>query len=283
MIKRELRIAILKGMRIGLRITGNSGRRLAIEALQRGDEFLHEDIETISTKRGDLLFCCPTDFSLWRARTLLTKEPETIEWIDGFQDGDTFWDVGANIGMYSLYAAISRKLNVLAFEPSAANYFLLNRNIEKNGLSEVLHAYCIAFSDTTSADTLNMQMTCVGGAMSGFGVTTNDSGAEFVPIFRQGMIGYSIDNFIERFGPAFPNHIKIDVDGIEDRIVSGAKTTLSDKRLKSISVELNASNPEAVAKMTNVLAAAELALIWKRQTDMFVGNDIFNYHFRRPS
>ena len=41
-----------------------------------------------------------------RADTYATKEPETIEWLrDNLRDGDVFYDVGANIGLYSLYAA----------------------------------------------------------------------------------------------------------------------------------------------------------------------------------
>jgi len=40
----------------------------------------------VQTKRGELLFSCPGSIPLWRAQTLLTKEPETIEWIDNFHD-----------------------------------------------------------------------------------------------------------------------------------------------------------------------------------------------------
>ena len=43
----------------------------------------------------------------WRVRTILDKEPDTIEWIDNFSidnnDNFIFWDIGANIGLYSLY------------------------------------------------------------------------------------------------------------------------------------------------------------------------------------
>jgi hypothetical protein len=59
----------------------------------------------VETKYGILQFYCPSETSLWRAETLLTKEPETIEWIETFNEESVFWDVGANIGVYSLYAA----------------------------------------------------------------------------------------------------------------------------------------------------------------------------------
>src|ERR1044071_9834964 len=43
------------------------------------------------------------NFERWRADTYATKEPDTIAWIDQFvQEGDVLYDVGANIGLYSL-------------------------------------------------------------------------------------------------------------------------------------------------------------------------------------
>ena len=59
----------------------------------------------IVTTFGKISFYCHGEVPLIRARTLLTKEPETILWIDDFNKDDVFWDVGANIGPYSLYAA----------------------------------------------------------------------------------------------------------------------------------------------------------------------------------
>ena len=34
-------------------------------------------------------------------------------------DGSCFWDIGANVGLFSLYAALRPKIDVLAFEPSS--------------------------------------------------------------------------------------------------------------------------------------------------------------------
>jgi len=47
---------------------------------------------------------------LWRSQTLFTKEPEMIEWIDSIDSGSTFWDIGANIGLYSIYGAVKGAL-----------------------------------------------------------------------------------------------------------------------------------------------------------------------------
>lgn len=55
--------------------------------------------------RVEYIFSCPNDVTRWKAETYFTKEPETIEWIDTFNEGDIFFDIGANIGLYSIYAA----------------------------------------------------------------------------------------------------------------------------------------------------------------------------------
>jgi len=84
----------------------------------------------------------------------------------------------------------------------------------------------------------------MGSALSQFGrpgemspYWTGDSGGSI-----QGMIGFSVDDFIRQFHPPFPNYIKIDVDGLEWAILQGAKETLRDSRLRSLMVELSVSN-----------------------------------------
>ena len=69
--------------------------------------------------------------TLMRTDTFSTKEPETIAWIDGFDECRNFLDIWANIGVYSLYAAL-RWHNVLCIEPDALNFALLNLNIADN-------------------------------------------------------------------------------------------------------------------------------------------------------
>ena len=283
-MKALLRKTTVAGLRAGLRLTGETGRRLMAEAQAQGGESLLEVIEHVTTSRGRIAFYSLGEVALWRARTLLTKEPETIEWIDSFRDGDVFWDVGANVGVYSLYAAITGKLDVLAFEPSASNYLLLNRNLEINRLSERVRAYCVAFAGETRIDSLNMQSTQFGGAMSSFAERHDHAGQEFVPSFRQGAVGYAIDDFIATFNPPFPNHLKIDVDGIEGRIVAGAKKTLADPRLRSLSIELEADREDYTKGVLARLETVGLKLVSRRHADMFEGGpfgNVYNYRLER--
>ena len=62
-----------------------------------------------------------------RGERLFSKEPDTIHWINEImQPGDILYDIGANIGTYSLYAA-SRNIEVYAFEPESTSYAILNK------------------------------------------------------------------------------------------------------------------------------------------------------------
>jgi len=77
----------------------------------------------------DLTFAIPNIVNYVRINTFSTKEPETLEWIDGILKGSVVWDIGANVGLYSCYAAKAREYEVFAFEPSAFNLELLTRNV----------------------------------------------------------------------------------------------------------------------------------------------------------
>ena len=69
-----------------------------------------------------------------RMDRLMTKEPETIKWINTFDNDSVFFDVGANIGIYTLYSAMTRNNIVYAFEPHAASYKNLLDSINLNKL-----------------------------------------------------------------------------------------------------------------------------------------------------
>lgn len=221
-------------------------------------------VVSVKTKLGAIQLFCPGSIPFWRAETLLTKEPETIEWIDSFDDDSVFWDVGANVGVYSLYAALRPRVKVLAFEPAAVNHYVLTRNIELNKMDDRISALCIAFSDLSQLSHFFMANTELGGALHSFAEAVDWQGKPFSAKFKQAMLGFSIDDFIEEFDPPFPNHIKIDVDGLEDRIIKGAQKTISDKRLKSLLVELDADRTEYCRNVITSLANAGLDLLAKK-------------------
>jgi FkbM family methyltransferase len=275
-----LRKWIVSTLRATLRLSGDRGRWLISEALATSGQPLVEAVESVKGRNGiTMRFFCLGDLPIQRVRTIYTKEPETIDWIDSFCEGDTLWDIGANIGLYTVYAAATKNCRVLAFEPSPANYFLLNRNIEINGLDNRVQAYCVAVADKFAVDVLHMRKTELGGAMSNFGSGGEGAGA----IFSQGAIGISIDEFVTTFSPPFPTHMKIDVDGIEHEIVRGALNTAEDKRLKSISVELDSEDATTAATVA-LIESKGFKLTARRQGEAVAKGafkTVYNYQFHR--
>jgi hypothetical protein len=91
--QRAMRLAI-GFMRTGISVLG--GRRSALVSARLVEGLA--PVVSQETEHGKILFYCPGVIPEWRARTLLTKEPETIQWINSFRDNDVMWDIGANVG-----------------------------------------------------------------------------------------------------------------------------------------------------------------------------------------
>jgi FkbM family methyltransferase len=278
--KRVTQIAIKvtsKILKYEIKILG--GKRGELISSTLANEFAPVVLQ--QTDIGKISFFCPGNLPVRRARSLLTKEPMTIEWIMGFKVDDIFWDIGANIGVYSLFAA-NRRLNVLSFEPSPSNFYLLSKNIEINRFDDRISAFCIAFSDYTIMDEFYMRNSELGGSQSTFAEAVDSQGQMFKPSFKKAMLGFSIDYFIDKFNPPFPNHIKIDVDGAEGRIVEGAQKTLNDKRLKSILIELDPKREDYYRKVKEIIEnsgmvhyVSEPIRPSKERKQVTVGNHIF--------
>ena len=84
-------------------------------------------------------------------------------------------------------------------------------------MSDRITAYCVALSEKTELNLLNMADTTAGQSMHGFGTEFNQFD-EIIDIkFCQGTIGFSIDDFVAMFSPSLPTHVKIDVDGHRSR------------------------------------------------------------------
>ena len=67
--------------------------------------------------RLEMCFSVPNELNHFRVTTFAAKEPETLEWIDRLPEGCVLWDIGANVGFYTVYSTLRRKCRVVAFEP----------------------------------------------------------------------------------------------------------------------------------------------------------------------
>ena len=185
----------------------------------------------IDTPKGPLLFAVLGDTSAFRARGLLTKQRGTIEWIDGFQPGTVFWDIGANIGSYALYAALNRDLHVVAFEPAAVNHFLLTANCELNGFGDRLDCLQLGVGDGTRLGRLNVSQ--FEPALS-FSFKTKGHRPSSS---RQAALIVSMDQLVEQFGLPCPTYIKIDVPAMTEAIIEGGARTLQRPEVRELHVE----------------------------------------------
>lgn len=165
-----------------------------------------------------------TDMEKYRAATWDTKEPETIEWIKSFGNGDVFYDIGANVGIYSLYcASLHPGISVVAFEPAFVNFIALLRNRNMNGYWNMT-VLRLAVSDWDGSDFFDVPDGVAGIAAARMPGQTH----------REQVGVVSLDKFS---GYPAPDHIKIDVDGGELPIILGASKTLN--KAKSILVEVS--------------------------------------------
>jgi len=176
----------------------------------------------------------------WARRNACMKEPETVRWIEEFiGSGEVVFDVGANVGSYSLLIEkhTGGHAKVYAFEPTFANFAQLNRNIHLNRCGGYIIPLCIALASQTGIVIMNYSSLLPGAALHAVGTAVDNKGGTFKPAFRQPVMSYRMDDLVGQFVEQ-PNHIKLDVDGIELDVLKGAERTLADPALKTILVEL---------------------------------------------
>jgi FkbM family methyltransferase len=215
----------------------------------------------------DLVFSVPNRINHFRFETFSTKEPETLEWINSIPKGSVLWDIGANVGLYTCYAAKARGCQVFAFEPSVFNLEFLARNIFLNKVTKQVVIVPLPLSEKLASNTLNMQSTDWGGAKSSFGQDFGHDGQPLDKVFEFQTIGISMMDAAKLLSIPEPDYLKVDVDGIEHLILKGATTILQN--IKGIIIEIDDGFEKQSMDSTQCLKEAGLVLKEKRQSDMF--------------
>lgn len=216
----------------------------------------------ISHDQANIKFCTPNPLCKWRAETFSNKEPETLEWINGIPLNSIFWDIGANVGLYSVYAALSRKCKVWAFEPSVFNLELLARNIYLNNLHESICIVPLPLSSVGGSSLMKMTTTEWGGALSVFGENFGWDGKKINDVFSYQTLGISLDDASKAMQIPKPEYIKMDVDGLEHFILRGGKEVLSNVR--QVLIEVNDEFEEQAFECNEILRGAGFSLREKR-------------------
>lgn len=227
-----------------LRWSRNGEARLALSILTRlppqqrahaVDVLLNKPL-LVETSHGGIRFLNHSRGSCKRALTLLTKEPDSLKWIDAMCPGSVFWDIGANVGVLTLSAASRGDLDVWAFEPAAVNYYNLVANCELNGLERHVRCLQLGFSDTEGIADLHVSQFSSAHSFTFRRSTKRKDNDKNYPSIQAVQL-CTVDDFIARYQVACPNYIKIDVPGLTPEILMGARRTLSQPMLRQVQVE----------------------------------------------
>jgi FkbM family methyltransferase len=156
-----------------------------------------------------------------------TYEPEITHFLLShlaFQPDDLIIDIGANIGWYTIMLATCfPHTQLLAFEPDNFNYSLLQGNIKRNHINNVI-TYQKALAEETGTKTLYQYKSANLGRHS------------LLPIYEGNTLtidAIRLDQLIEngKINPELVKFIKIDIEGYEYFALSGAKTLLQQTPL----------------------------------------------------
>ena len=237
-------------------------------------------------------FFVPNQNTNLRVNTYFSKEPETLEWIDTFEKKNNliFWDIGANIGLYSIYNSLKNPNSItIAFEPSTSNLRVLTRNISINNLEKKIKVVTIPLTNKENIfQEMNESNFIEGGALNSFGENFDFDGKEFVSKMKYSLLGTSMNYLVESSILDIPDYIKIDVDGIEHLIIEGGDKFLYNKKIKSISIELNENFTEQFEKVLSYMEKYNFKFLSKKnhgnlQIRGKKYNKIYNYIFVKNS
>lgn len=171
-----------------------------------------------------------------RNRTFSSKEPMTLRWIESFEPRSVFWDIGANVGIYSVYAALKSEAHVVAFEPSVFNLEFLARNINLNGIQKLVTIIPLAVGgQKIGVNEFYLPSLAWGDSQNSYGEAIDQSGQPMEVLFSFRTLGAGLDEIRKIEGLPQPRYLKIDVDGLEPEILESGDNIL--KNIDEVLVE----------------------------------------------
>lgn len=214
---------------------------------------------------------CDNWVTHYRWRRFNEREPKTLDWIDNeVKDGGVFFDVGANIGVFSIYAALRHpRLKVIAFEPEYSNLHLLRDNVIANHLEDRISIYSVALSDLSGVSYLHIQDFTPGAALHRVSKQNIQSTNRGKPVvLKEGIATVTLDQFCRDTGLE-PNDIKVDVDGTEFEVLRGGLNIWKSPSFNSLMIEMEFARDETVEKKCrDLLSGSGLQWLPQKGTDI---------------
>ena len=230
------------------------------------DIFGEENSKNIKQIRLDndiLLFYEVNSITKYRNDSFFNKEPETLEWLSKFPKKSVFWDVGANVGLYSIYAGKTKNCEVTAIEPSVFNLELLAKNIYLNSLNHQINILPFGLSKKSFITNFHSSSILNGAALSSLEVISKKSMHKPTYQCDYKIPVLTLDLINSIFNISNPEYLKIDVDGLEYEILLGAKSVLAN--LKSLLIEVDEKDSQKVKKITTILKQNNFKLVKEGQ------------------
>jgi FkbM family methyltransferase len=180
-------------------------------------------------------------------------ETSTLAAFSGLlRDGGVVIDVGANIGFYSLAAALDVGIagRVLAFEPNAGAAARLRENVAINGLNNVTVVQAAAGARD---GTITFHLATDSEASSLYAAGDDVATTVTVPIV-------TLDQYLAGAGIGQVDVLKLDAEGAEIDVLAGARLLLSRPDAPSVIVEANPVTLRAAGRSTADLRGLLLEL-----------------------
>lgn len=181
------------------------------------------------------------------------REPKLYQWLNALPENSVYFDVGTSYGQEVALASSFEKQNVkvVGFDCSLylSHFCCLNKSLNRDRFDFVF----AAVSDK-SGQLINIKA---------------NSDTHIPPLHKKNVpyaynvLTISLDDY-SRDKDIVPSHIKIDVDGAEDRVIEGAKSLLSNKEVKEIFIEIDNKN----LKLKQILVDYGFTIVWEDERAM---------------
>ena len=255
-----------------LRCTYIYAKILEIIDIKNSDNFFYASMQKIIDKnigkkifisqKKFIRFYSPTKVVGYRIKSFFTKEPETIEWMNSFGGKKkVLYDIGANIGIYSVYYAKKFNSTVYSFEPQFVNLNLIAKNIQINNINK--NVIIMPFPVFNKNKISNFFF---GEFIGGYAEATfSKINVPQIQKYYYKTIGLSLDQLYELNCIKFPNLIKIDVDGNEEQVIEGLKKII--KKAKKITILIENTYKNSSKKIDSKLKTLKLKKIKQTQVN----------------
>ena len=196
----------------------------------------------INLKKKKIKFYINSEMSLIRAVLFGKKEKEVYNFIDKYLNSDDiFFDIGANVGVFSIYSSVFKNAKCIAIEPEFSNLYLLKKNVILNNLTKKIDIYPCSINDSNGLNFLHLSSFESGAALHSISKSeiqyTDEKSAV---VMKTGTCSLTLDEFVNQT-KIIPTMIKIDTDGKELKILNGAKKTLQHVRYIAMEMPIDSN------------------------------------------